>query len=462
MFKTTEILKALRAHASSSQSLNYGGVSHHSQKIKEGELFVALKGETFDGHQFLKEVFERGALGAVVRKGRVEVHSFKGKQLFEVADTLTALGDLAQFHRRRFSIPVLGITGSNGKTTTKDLMAQVLSQKCMVLKTEGNLNNLIGLPMTLFRLNATHQVAVIEMGMSLPFEMKRLASILEPTLGLITNIGKTHLETMNSEKSVARYKTDLFRALKKNGTAFLNRDDLLLKKYQKKLSCHVRTYSLQSKDSDVFGEVIEALGAKGQRIRCRSQEPFLEVEFQLPLPGIHNAMNALASFSVASFFKLSPDQICKGFESFTASESRTQIHHLKQGICLIDDSYNANPTSMACALELLKKIASERRTYAVLGDMLALGDQAVAHHKQIAEIINEKSIDNLLTLGPLAQYYKSVTKKNKKMHIFSTLDQSALIEELIRELKAFPGVVLVKGSRGMQMDRVVDALKRQF
>src|SRR3989338_6142272 len=225
MFTTEEIITATKARVvGPKKSLSFKGVSQNSKTIHSGEVFIAIVGQRLDGHQFLGDVFARGGQAALVQKGHYAPKEFPEATFFEVSDTLTALGHLAHFHRQRFKIPVVGITGSNGKTTTKDLMAHLLKTKMNVLKTEGNFNNLIGLPFTLFRLNSTHEIALLEMGMSSPFEIQRLSEIARPTAGLITNIGKAHLATMKSMGNIAKAKGALFRSLSSKDIAFIHKD----------------------------------------------------------------------------------------------------------------------------------------------------------------------------------------------------------------------------------------------
>ncbi|MBI3017473.1 MAG: UDP-N-acetylmuramoyl-tripeptide--D-alanyl-D-alanine ligase [Deltaproteobacteria bacterium] len=472
MFTTEEILKATKAKLVGGDrdalktSLPFKGVSQNSKTIHSGELFIAIVGQRLDGHEFLKEAFDRGVRGALVQKGCYSPKEFPEAMFFEVLDTTKALGDLAHFHRQKFKIPLVGITGSNGKTTTKDLLAHLLKTKMNVLKTEGNLNNLIGLPFTLFRLNSSHEIALLEMGMSFPFEIERLSQIAQPTAGLITNIGKAHLATMESMGKIAKSKGALFKSLSSKNIAFINKDDPYLNPFCKKVKSQVRTYSLKTKADakvSVRGTILEDLGLKGVVMKCEWSLPQKEViKFHLPLNGQHHAQNALAAVCVASYFGVPAQKIKSAIESFIPTEGRSHILHLSYGIILIDDSYNANPDSMAAGLKMLKNISKNQKTYAVLGDMLELGSKEKQYHAEIGRIIKKIGIDNVLTFGSLSQYIVKEADKNKKIRTFWTLNQDELISQLKQYLKLSPGVILVKGSHSMKMEKVVEALKTTF
>ncbi|MBI3019501.1 MAG: UDP-N-acetylmuramoyl-tripeptide--D-alanyl-D-alanine ligase [Deltaproteobacteria bacterium] len=473
MFTTEEIIKATKAkQIGPKESLIFKGVSQNSKTIHPGEVFAALIGQRLDGHQFLGDVFNRGVQAALVQRGHYAPREFPQATFFEVSDTTEALGDLAHFHRQRFQIPLVGITGSNGKTTTKDLMAHLLKTKMNVLKTEGNFNNLVGLPFTLFRLNRSHDIALLEMGMSFPFEIQRLSQIANPTAGIITNIGKAHLATMKSIEKIAKAKGALFESLSLKDIAFINKDDPYLNPFCKKVKSQVRTYSLKTK-ADVRGTILEDLGLEGYVMKCEWTTPIGTrangtraqkevIKFHLPLNGAHHAQNALAAICVASYFEISAQKIKSALESFVPTEGRSHILHLSYGIILIDDSYNANPDSMAAGLKMLKNISKNKKTYAVLGDMLELGSKEKKYHAEMGRIIKKIGIDNVLTFGPLSQYIVKEADKNKKIRTFWTLNQDELISQLKQDLKLSPGVILVKGSHSMKMEKVVEALKTVF
>ena len=474
MFTAEEIVAATHAAPAGENVVRkvFQGVSQHSKTIKKDEIFIAILGGHFDGHQFLREAFQKGAAAAIVQKGKIRPSDFPGKTLFEVSDTLRALGSLACYWRKKFNIPILGVTGSNGKTTTKDLIAFILGTRMKVHKTSGNENNLIGLPFSVLALAQTAQLAIFEMGMSLPFEIQRLAEILQPTAGLITNIGDTHLEFMKSRKRVAKAKAALFLSLPKEGVAFVNDDDPYLKPYADRLRCAVFTYSMKNEQADAYGTIIEDRGLAGIDMRChlKTVKGRPSLSFHLPLPGTHNAMNALAATAVSAYYGIRPAHIQQAIESFQATAGRTRVMRLHQGITIIDDSYNANPTSMAQALRLLKESRAGQpkntalRTFAVLGDMLELGAKKEQYHQEVGLLLAHYKIDYVLTLGPLSQYIVETAKReNKTLKAFWTLDQKELITHLKKQLSfESHAVILVKGSHGMRMDRVSEALVKAF
>lgn len=473
MFTQEEVIKATHANIVGKNRpdlFRIHSVSQNSKKIQKGDLFVAIQGGRFDGHQFLEEVFKAGAAAALVQTGHFDPSKFSKNILFEVHDTIQALGDLAHFYRQKFSIPIIAVTGSNGKTTTKDLIAALLGSQFRVFKTTGNLNNLIGAPFTLFELKPRDEIAVIEMGMSLPFEIKRLSEIAEPTAGLITNIGQAHLQTMESKAKIAEAKGALFMSLPKDGTAFVNLDDPYLTPFVKTVSdhCEVVTYGIKSDAADVCGKIVDNRGMSGIRMKCywKKTNSFKEgsLEFDLPLPGEHNAHNAVASIAVAIRYGVSTQKFKPALESFRAAGGRSQVILLTAGIYLIDDSYNANPASMTAAIEMLDECArrGERplKKVAVLGDMLELGREEISLHEQIGQKLAQMHVDYVLTYGPLSQYIgKSAKSHDRGVNVCSTLDQRNLILKLKQILKSVGNcVVLIKGSHGMRMDTVVEAL----
>lgn len=468
MFTQEEIIEATRARGIGKalpQNFRFRSVCQHSRKISTGDLFVAIQGERFDGHQFLKEAFSAGAAAAIIRAGHVDPREFSQYLLFEVEDTVQALGDLAHTYRKKMSIPVIGVTGSNGKTTTKDLIARLLTLKFRVFKTTGNLNNLIGVPFTLFELKPTDEIAVIEMGMSIPFEIKRLSEMVEPTAGLITNIGEAHLLTMGSKAKIAEAKGALFLSLGKEGMAFINLDDPFLSPFVKKLSkrCAIVTYGLAVASADVKGEIVENRGIEGIRMKCLWKEE--AIEFHFPLAGEHNALSAVAAIAVAIHYGIDIQQLKPVLESFSATEGRSRIMKLKNGSYLIDDSYNANPSSVSAALEMLDQCSKRDggkplKKIAVLGDMLELGGGEIPLHEQIGEKLASIRVDYILTYGRLSQYIgESAVARDSGLTVYSTLDQGDLILKLKQIVKSEKAcVILIKGSHGMHMERVVEAL----
>ncbi len=295
--------------------------------------------------------------------------------------------------------------------------------------------------------------------MSIPNEIKRLSEIANPTAALITNIGRAHLQTMKSMRAIAKAKSEIFKSLPKNGIAFVNIDDPNIAPYAKRLSCKVVTYGF-SEHAQIQGKILKNNGLNGIEMECAWDKKTIRIHS--PLPGEHNAKNTLAAFAVGITYGLDPDKICEALSQFKAHPGRSNIIPLSNGVIVIDDSYNANPNSMAAAIKMLKNVSKGRISYAVLGDMLELGPREKDFHAEIGEIIKEIGIDNVLTCGRRSQYIGRVAAENKGVKNFSTLKQDELILELKQRLRMDPGVVLVKGSHGMKMENVVQALVQEF
>ncbi|HEU0264957.1 MAG TPA: UDP-N-acetylmuramoyl-tripeptide--D-alanyl-D-alanine ligase [Geobacterales bacterium] len=430
-------------------------VSTDSRSVEPGQLFVPLRGERFDGHDFLPQVAERGVTVALVERQWVNSHAAPpGLTLIVVPDTLRALGDLAIFHRQRFELPVVGITGSNGKTTTKEMLASILSFTGPGLKTSGNLNNLIGLPQMLFRLSATDRWAVLEMGMSEFGEIDRLAEIAAPSIGIVTNVFPAHLETLKNVAGVARAKGELFLRLPSGGVAVANGDDPLVAALPAAPGVHRLEFGLVR--GEVTARDIRPLGLTGQQFTLVL--PKGEQQVRLRAFGRHNIVNALGAAAAAYAFGVKPSLIREGLEEFTPYDKRLKVEELP-GIVLVDDSYNANPASMAAALATVKEIAAGRRVVAVLGDMLELGEESDAAHRQLGEQV-AAAADRLFVLGEcsqlVAQGARSAGMAEEQVSQATSHDE---IVALLKKEATGNDLVLVKGSRGMRMEQVAQALR---
>ena len=425
------------------------GVSTDSRTIRKGDIFFALKGER-DGHAHLPEVFAKGAQGAVIEPGRFS----GGKNLICVPDTLRALGDLAANWRRRFKAPVVAITGSNGKTTTKDMVSQVLSKKYRVLQTEGNFNNLIGLPLTLFRLHHKIQLIVLEMGMNAPGEIDRLAEIAGPEVGVITNIGRAHLAGLKDLSGVAAAKGELLGRLPSNGLAILNADDPYVLALAKRK--HVRVMTFGQKRGDLRAGKIKSLGLKGSRFSVAGAGLKPAPTVTLRVPGRQNISNALAALAVGSHYGVGVAKMKQALAAFHMPAKRMESIKMG-GVQIINDTYNANPDSMKAALILLSECPARRRI-AVLGDMLELGDYAAQGHQDLGAEINSLGIDWVMAVGQWSkQVVQGVTRSKTQAAAF--LDVAGLLAHWPVSLRK-GDLVLIKGSRGMQMERVTEFLRR--
>jgi len=439
------------------------GVSTDSRSVHKGDLFVALRGETFDGHDFLEGVVKAGVSSLMVEqtwfglKGNWLTTS--GIPALVVNDTAKAFGELARVYRRKFKIPVLAVGGSNGKTTTKEMIAAVLKSKFLVLSTEGNLNNHIGVPQTLFRLEKKYKAAVVEIGTNHPGEVAYLCEILEPTHGLITNIGHEHLEFFRDLNGVARAEGELFAWLAKqrgtNAVAFVNVDDHRLAR-QARPAKKKMTYGFRASGVGVRGTIL-----RFDRHACAeaSFKPKRKQSFtvKLGVPGEHNAMNALAASAVGLAFKVPPAKIQKALASFRAVSKRMQVFDIK-GVTVINDTYNANPDSVLAALRTLGSTETKGKRVAVLADMLELGMSSEEAHRKVGQAASTSGVEYLLTYGTLARQIHDAAAVKFKAHY----DQKNVLAEYLAELLSTGDVVLVKGSRGMKMEDVVTFLQERF
>ncbi len=433
------------------------GVSIDSRQVQPGDLFFALRGERYDAHTFLSDVISKKGVAAVVDRRWAQKNRarFPNAHLIVVNNTLEALQETAAFYRSKFRIPVVAVTGSNGKTTTKEMTAAVLTQKKRVLKNAGNLNNHIGLPLTLFQLTHETEIAVVEMGANHFGEIARLCEIAQPDFGLITNIGAAHLQYFGSLQNVARAKAELFEYLsRQNGLAFVNLDDPLVSKIAEKRK---RIWSFAfSKDADVRGDWVR-LDSWGQPVFKISG-----TEIRLNVPGNHQAQNALAAAAVGLFFNLPLEDVKKGLESFRGVSKRMELVETGE-ILILNDSYNANLNSMEQALKTLAHIRHQRggRAIAVLGDMLELGAESEKNHRRVGEWVAETGVSFLLTFGNEARaIHETALRKGVAQAVH--FDKKADLQKFLANLLRGGDLVLVKGSRGMEMETIVDFLRREF
>ena len=427
------------------------GVSTDSRTLRPGELFVPLRGENFDGHDFLMQAARRGAAACLVE----EVIAGFPVPVVRVGDTLHALGDLARGLRREFTGPLVAITGSSGKTTTKEMLAAILAQTGSGLKTEGNFNNLIGLPLTLFRLAAGDRWAVLEMGMSARGEIARLAEIAEPTVGVVTNVGPAHLENLHGLDGVARAKGELFAALQAGSVAVVNADDEMVAGIPVANGVRRLLFGC-SPGAEVRAEDVQAAGAE---VAFRLVLPDGSCPVRLRLPGRHNVANALAAAAAAVALEVPLGAIVRGLERFRSCPKRMELIRLAEGTMLLEDSYNANPLSVRAALQALDELGGSGRRIAVLGDMLELGEEAPSLHREIGAEAARRA-DLLLLLGEWAQ--QTAAGALAAGMAPERLAVAGSHEEAAARLRAWvhPGDrVLVKGSRGMRMEKVSGALR---
>lgn len=449
-----EIAQAISGEIIGDKGIKIDNISIDSRQIEQGDLFIAIRGENFDGHNFMMDAFTRGASVAIVSK---EIDLDIDKTIIKVEDTTKALQDLAHYYRNKFDITVVAVTGSTGKTTTKDMIAAVLGMEYKTLKTAGNFNNEIGLPLTLFRLDSSYEAVVVEMGMRALGEIDLLAKIAEPDIGVITNVGVAHIEILKSVDNIAKAKSELIVALKADGVAILNGDDDKVKKMDRLTTAEVINYGLKEYNK-VRATEIKSLDDGAISFNLLISNNCYQKPLTLPVPGRYNVYNALAAVAVGLVLDISLKEIVEGLSNFQLTKMRNQILTTEDGVKIIDDTYNANPASMRGAIDTLFDIGEGRRI-AVLGDMLELGDIAIKEHQAIGSILAEKGIDYLFTYGELGNYIGEGAKDSgmDNSSIFSYQDKAKLIEDLL-DIITVNDTILVKASRGMKLEEVSQAL----
>lgn len=433
-------LAELLATEYSGEDVDVLGVCTDTRKLIPGQLFVALKGPNFDGHNFVSKAIEQGASACLVDQ------PVEGINQLVVADTRLALGELARQWRQRLSLKVIGVTGSNGKTTVKEMLASILSTDGEVLATRGNLNNDIGMPLTLLELDDGYDYAVIEMGANHHGEIAYLTDIARPDVALITNAGMAHLEGFGSVEGVSRAKGEIYQGLGNDGIAIINNDDTY-SDYWKDLNTErqVISFGLQQ-GADVFADIV--IRETAQQLNIHSAQG--QVTVNLNLLGKHNAMNALAATAAAIAVEIPLSRIKIGLEKLQPVNGRLQLKSGIRGSRVIDDTYNANPTSLHAALDVLSEFPGQH--YLALGDMGELGNDAEAMHADAGMQARQSGVGRLYTLGNLARHAASSFGK----HSYSFDDHKSMVEQITQDLEQ-DVTLLVKGSRRMQMEKIIAA-----
>ncbi len=438
---------------------SFQGVSTDSRTVAEGDLFIALKGPRFDGHQYALEALGKKAGGVLIQEdkvGDIRWNGNRSKPVIAVKDTLFALGDIAQGWRRKHPIPVVALTGSNGKTTTKEMIAACLETTFPVLKTKGNLNNLIGVPLTLLGLTEKERVVVLEMGMNVPGEIRRLTEIAEPDVGLITNIQKVHLEGLGSLERLKEEKGELFRRMRRDGTILVNQDDPRVIELANHYPGQKITFGMDH-PAEVMAKEVRLRGAQGTSFTLILEGEAMEIA--LPLLGRHFVPDALCAVAIACLFGVEVQQIKEVLENFHPFPMRMEVVSLKEGATLINDAYNASPYSMELALETLAEAKGKGRAIAVLGDMLELGSFTNEAHEQIGKKVGELSIDFLLAMGEEAS-----TIVQSAIHHGFPVKCARIVENHSEAIALLKGMIqdgdwiMVKGSRRMAMEKIVEGL----
>jgi UDP-N-acetylmuramoyl-tripeptide--D-alanyl-D-alanine ligase len=425
------------------------GYSIDSRTVGAGQLFFAVKGERLDGHDYVEQALEKGAAAAVVRQDQVGRYAGKTR-LLAVEDTLVALQTLATAVRRLWGKPLIAVTGSAGKTTTKEAVAHVLSTRFRVLKSEGNFNNHFGLPLMLLKLEPEYDVAVIEMGMSHSGEIRALAEIAQPEIGVVTNVAAVHLEFFDSLAGIARAKYELIEALPANGTAVLNADDEFVSQFGRGFKGKVVLYGMRA-TADVRAEKIQSKGTEGTEFDVvvgGGREPA-----RLALVGEHNVRNALAAVAVGLERGLKPSEAIRALSTLEPAEKRGQVLQVGN-ITVINDCYNSNPKALEAMVDALATMAAARRIV-VAGEMLELGPSGVELHRQAGKHIAEKSVDVLVGVRGLAA---SMVEAAKGIHAEFVRSAEEAGEWLAREARA-GDVILLKASRGVKLEKALEIWK---
>lgn len=482
LFSVSEILEATGGRLLRGESRRpVSGVSIDSRTIRPGELFVAIRGERFDGHRFVYDALGRGACGVMVNISGHRIPTrpeeealFSDKVLIGVSDTVAGLQDLSGFHRNRFKLSVAGITGSNGKTTTKEMAAEILAERYPTLRTEGNLNNHIGVPLTLLRLDRSHQAAVLEMGISRPGELRRLAELVRPSVGLITNIGPAHLEGLGDLETVARSKGDLLDALSpEEGLSILNRDDAFYETLRARASGRTVAFGWNPEADVAVRDSAEESGGLDLTLLIRpsifgmarpsargggrppAPRPF---RLRLGVIGRHNASNAAAAAAVGAVMGCGPEDIRRGLERFRPKGMRTEIRAWG-GRTIINDAYNANPASVRAALEMLARHPGPGGRVAVLGPMLELGPEAAGAHREIGAAAAKERMIRLITVGSAARgIAEGARAAGMDPARIDSCEEPAEAAAILKETAGPSDVILIKGSRGARMERVLESL----
>lgn len=443
--KVTEIAKALNFNVNSNKIINR--VSIDSRDVDENTLFFAIKGERFDGHDFIEDVAKKG-VGAIVSHKDISCDA----PLILVEDTRKAFLDFASFYRQSFKdLIIVGLTGSVGKTTTKEMTACVMARKYKTLKTEGNLNNEIGMPKTIFRLDETFGCGVIEMGMDNAGQISELSRSCKPDCAIITNVGVSHIENLGSRDGILKAKLEILDGMQKGSTVFMNGDNDKLQTV-KNDDFNIVFFGIENKNCQVLAQEIKEYDLTTEFVAIKDD---IKQKIVIPTVGIHNVYDALAAFAVGLEYGITPEEIAKGLLDYTPSGMRQRVKTVA-GKTVIEDCYNASPDSQRAGLNSLCKIAKGRKI-AVLGDMLELGSYSETAHRNVGVYAAECAIDMLFTFGNESKYMADSAEKAGLKNTFNFTEKQALIDELSRTLQD-GDTVLFKASRGMKLEEVFEEL----
>lgn len=436
--------------------------SKDTRTIKKGDTYIGIKGEKFDGSSFWKNALNNGAETVIINNinlDKIEEYKKQNKNIIQVEDTIKAIGEMASYkmkiQKEKYNLKVVGVTGSVGKTSTKDIIANVLSKKYKVLKTEGNNNNHIGLPLTILRLQ-DEEIAVIEMGMNHLGEISYLTKIAKPDIAVITNIGTSHIGNLGSRENILKAKLEILEGMDKKKIVINNDNDLLNKWYlENKNNIEIHTFGIKNESE---------FNAKNIKLKENSSEFICEntnekINIEVPVGGEHFILNALCGLTVGKLLNLNNEEIKNGIKDFKLTAKRMEINHLKNNITIINDSYNASYESMKASISNLKNMNGERKI-AVLGDMFELGDFSEKLHKEVGTEIYKNKIDKLYLIGNYSKFIGEEAEKEgyKKENIFYFENKDELFNNLKNNLKS-GDVILIKASNGMKLFEIAEKLK---
>ena len=436
--------------------------SKDTRTIKKGDTYIGIKGEKFDGSSFWKDALNNGAETVIINNiklDEIEEYKKQNKNIIQVEDTIKAIGEMASYkmkiQKEKYNLKVVGVTGSVGKTSTKDIIANVLSKKYKVLKTEGNNNNHIGLPLTILRLQ-NEEIAVIEMGMNHLGEISYLTKIAKPDIAVITNIGTSHIGNLGSRENILKAKLEILEGMDKKKIVINNDNDLLNKWYlENKNNIEIHTFGI--KNESEFNAKNIKLKENSSEFICENKNEKINIE--VPVGGEHFILNALCGLTVGKLLKLNNEEIKNGIKDFKLTAKRMEINHLKNNITIINDSYNASYESMKASISNLKNMNGERKI-AVLGDMFELGDFSEKLHKEVGTEIYKNKIDKLYLIGNYSKFIGEEAEKEgyKKENIFYFENKDELFNNLKNNLKS-GDVILIKASNGMKLFEIAEKLK---
>jgi len=451
-----EVALAVEGELLCNSDITIHGVSTDTRTIKPGMLFIAIRGQNHDGHLFFHEAINAGAVLLLADENDTGI---AGLPIIRCKDTILALGKLAKWHRTRFTIPVVAVTGSVGKTSAREMIAAAMSTRYQVLKTKGNYNNHIGLPLSVLELDDTHTAAVFELGMSGLGEIRHLSMIVQPDIAVITNIGLSHIEKLGSRQNILRAKLEIIEGMRPGSVIILNGEDELLKGLRGLLNFKTLYYGMDEA-TDIQGYEAASLGENGMAFKTSIEGQ--DGSFTVKAPGLHSVSNALAALAVCHVLGLRQSEVEEGLQRYAGERMRMNIFD-RRGVKIIHDAYNAAPASMKAALNVLYELGTGHRTVAVLGDMLELGDWSREAHLDVGRQAAAVKLGLLVAIGNDAKYYitgaQEMGMKHDRMVCYHTVEEaSAMLQDCL-----VPGdVVLFKASRGLKLETIVDQLYPEF